>query len=289
MVGKLIKNEFKANLTFLTPIYIVSAVLAAILYVIFIKAIDAESAELSALLIIGIGLVGLGIFIGTIVSIIINFNKSMFKDQGYLTFTLPVRSSQLLFAKAFSSFCWILFSYIINVLLFAGAFACVFFSFLEKYDIEYVKKTIQVLFTGTSLFVKLPWEDPSEILWAIVSIVVFAVIYIFVSTIYMVSQVYFSVSLSNVRLFQRFGIYSTIGIYFAVLAFSSTVSSFFNQLIPFHLTVGLKGMQPVYDTVPLGQMEDLVFGAGDLLFPIVATVFFFIATSWFMKHKINLK
>ena len=28
---------------------------------------------------------------------------------------------------------------------------------------------------------------------------------------------------------------------------------------------------------------------GDLVFPVIATVFFFFMTSWFMKHKINLK
>lgn len=144
MVGKLIKNELKAGLHFMTPIYIVTAVISALIYILLGKAAETENAPQAAMLIIGICFVCICVFLGTIISVISNFNKSMFKDQGYLTFTLPVTSNQLLFSKALCSFFWILLSYIITLALLAGAFFSMFFNLMEKYDAENIQITAEI-------------------------------------------------------------------------------------------------------------------------------------------------
>ena len=57
MVGKLIKNELKAGLHFMAPIYIVTAVISALLYILLGKAAETENAPQAGLLILGIGFV----------------------------------------------------------------------------------------------------------------------------------------------------------------------------------------------------------------------------------------
>ncbi|MBQ7100008.1 MAG: hypothetical protein IJN81_00135, partial [Clostridia bacterium] len=108
MVGKLIKNEFKAGLHSIAPIYV--AAVAAVGFMAI--ALAFEIAWLTAISLVAVIVIALGILIVTLISVVSNFNKTLFRDQGYLSFTLPVTSGQLLFAKAFSSFVWILLSYV---------------------------------------------------------------------------------------------------------------------------------------------------------------------------------
>jgi hypothetical protein len=223
LVGKLIKNELKAGLHFMAPIYIVTAVISALIYILLGKAAETENAPQAAMLIIGICFVCICVFLGTIISVISNFNKSMFKDQGYLTFTLPVTSNQLLFSKALCSFLWILLSYIITLALLAGAFFSMMFKLMEKYDAENIEITADLIINMLSGVVNLPWTNLADILSAIISIVIFAVIYLFITTLHTVSQIYFSVSLSNIRPLDKFGMFSTIGVYFIVWASTSII------------------------------------------------------------------
>ena len=43
------------------------------------------------------------------------FNKTLYTDQGYLTYTLPVKSKDILISKAIVSFVWLALSYIVLV------------------------------------------------------------------------------------------------------------------------------------------------------------------------------
>ena len=83
--------------------------------------------------------------------------------------------------------------------------------------------------------------------------------------------------------------FSTIGVYFIVWASTSIISTIINSSIPFGLKIGLTGVETVADFSVLDPTKTMLFGMGDLVFPVIATVFFFFMTSWFMKHKINLK
>lgn len=294
LVGKLIKNELKAGLNFITPIYIVTAVLAALLWGLISFTDNIENNSSTFLLIAAVILVGFGVFVGTIVAVINNFNKSMFKDQGYLTFTLPVTSNQLLLTKAFCSFFWIFLSYIINIVLISGAVISTLIHLAKIYGENSIDMLIDVFFgyvsDFASAFSRFPWNSPGEMIASIISIVIFAAIYIFISTIYIVAKIYFSVSLSNTRLFQKFGMYSTIGIYFFILVITNILSSFIDRTVPFSLNIGVEGVLPVFECPPAFTSSSmLTLGTGSLVFPLAATVFFFFMTSWFMKHKINLK
>jgi len=294
LVGKLIKNEFKAGFHFLCPIYIVVAIISALAFYTCSNAAKDLNSEQAVLPVLVLMLAGLAVFAGTIITVIINFNKSMFKDQGYLTFTLPASSTQLLFAKAFSSFIWILFSYIVFIALLAGAVISMLIPVLkaegldsiEKLETFYDLQLISAAIDGRTL----PWGSIYEAFDAFAEIGLFIAAYIFILSIFSVSQIYFSVSLSNVRPFQKLGMFSTIGIYFFVFVVTSIISSSLNESIAFCVEITLQGVETLSEPAIMEEeMSSFKVGIGDIGFPLLATSLFFPLTSWFMKHKINLK
>ena len=269
MVGKLIKNELKAGLHSVAPIYIITVAVVALLAVSFVF----EIVWLAVLSVIAVALVAFGIFAVTIISVINNFNKSMFKDQGYLTFTLPVTSGQLLFAKAFCSFLWILLSYLVLIGLFAGIYAYAA-SQVDDESIAMVKILL-------STIVELPDTG------TIIGVISFFVVYFFLQIVYLVAEIYFSVSLSNVRPFQKMGMGSTILIFLSLFSVTSVISTLLKAFVPLTLKLELTGLELIYES--MYSSGGIVFGVGDLLFTAVATVFFFVMSAWFMNHKINLR
>ncbi len=269
MVGKLIKNELKAGIHSIAPIYIVTAAVVAMLAVSFAF----EILWLAVISVIAVALVGFGIFAVTIISVVNNFNKSMFRDQGYLTFTLPVTSGQLLFAKALCSFIWILLSYIVLIGLFAGLYA---YAAGQVDDEQFAMIKILI-----STMVQLP--DTATI----IGVISFFVTYFFLDIIFLVAMIYFSVSLSNVRPFQKMGMGSTILIFLSLFAVTSIISTLLKAFVPLTLKIDFSGMTLIQET--MNEASGITFGIGDIFFTLAATVFFFVMSAWFMNHKINLK
>lgn len=104
MLGKLIKNEFiqrgKAVVLVLSAIIISSILIALIWMVKDTGAIESEFFDFFTA--VSTFLFGLGIMaggVGLLVMTIGDFGKRLFKDQGYLTHTLPVKVSSILVAR----------------------------------------------------------------------------------------------------------------------------------------------------------------------------------------------
>lgn len=111
MLGKLMKYEFNSMGRIFLPIYVTLLIIAAVNRVFRIGNLEvgfAISALILVLLFIGLGCV-------TIIEIIQRFNKNLLKDEGYLMFTLPVTSTQLIMSKLIISFVWTLLSGFIAV------------------------------------------------------------------------------------------------------------------------------------------------------------------------------
>ncbi|MBQ5825094.1 MAG: hypothetical protein IIW48_09850 [Clostridia bacterium] len=269
MVGKLIKNELKAGLHSIAPIYIVTAAVVAMLAVSFAF----EILWLAVISIIAVALVGIGIFAVTIISVVNNFNKSMFRDQGYLTFTLPVTSGQLLFAKALCSFIWMLLSYVALIGIFAGIYA---YAAGQVDDEQFAMIKILI-----STMVELP--DTATI----IGVISFFVTYFFLDIIFLVAEIYFSVSLSNVRPFQKMGMGSAILIFLSLFSVTSVISTLLKAFVPLTLKIDFNGMTLIYET--MNEASGITFGIADMFFTLAATVFFFVMSAWLMNHKINLK
>lgn len=122
MFAKLVKHEFRSvskPLTFLSIAAVAAGLIGSLLMWYFLSNIDIEGKELPSLLailmLVGIYISLLAYSVASMIIIYYRFYKSKFTDEGYLTFTLPVSTHQILLSSILNQLIW---SAIISVVLF---------------------------------------------------------------------------------------------------------------------------------------------------------------------------
>lgn len=144
MLGKLFKTEFKASGRLYLPIFI-GLLFCAVVERIMIEI--QEAVDGSTVLNIMFGVITV-IFVIIIISVCVSgqfisiyrFHKSVFTDEGYLTNTLPVKSSSIIISKLLVGVLYTIFSYIV---LFVSAFIMVAGDTLIK-AIQFIKTDIGI-------------------------------------------------------------------------------------------------------------------------------------------------
>ncbi len=270
MLGKLIKNEFKANLHTIGMIYVVAA--AAIL--IMMAAYIVEITWLSAIATIVLIATGFLAVVMTFVSVVSNFKKTLFGGQGYLSFTLPVTSGQLLAAKTITSFCWMLLSYAVAIGIFIGVYL-----YATAMIGEDVKLALQML---TSMFEGMPDVN------TIKAVIAIAALIIFIRIVVLIAQLYFAITIANTRIMQKLGGFAAVAVFFAVFIVMQVISVLLAQYVP--LSIVLTGEGLFYSTT--STMSDpigLSFGVAGTIFNVVCAAALFVGTAKLMNTKVNIK
>ena len=129
MLGKLIKHEFKDTAKNFCAMYLIVLLIG----VVFKVAIEIEVSfkidniilDIVSLIMVTAFVLGiLAIMFGTIILILKRFYDNVVKDEGYLTFTLPVSTGKIIAAKALVSYLWIIISglaiLVMGLLMFVG-------------------------------------------------------------------------------------------------------------------------------------------------------------------------
>lgn len=116
MLGKLIKQELKGTSRFFIPMYIALGVMTLLVkltagftfdsFGVYSSTSSVTMSLITGLLIMIYVFVIIGIFILTYFIVIRRFYTNMFGDEGYLMFTLPVTTGQLLNSKLIAAFIW---------------------------------------------------------------------------------------------------------------------------------------------------------------------------------------
>lgn len=123
MLGKLLKYEFKASSRILIPLYLILLITTGINRLIL--QLDIFDGPLSVIPIIMKTLFTLSvitILITTFLLMIYRFYKNLLSDEGYLMFTLPTKTHQLIISKYLATLLWGIVSVIIIVVSVALAF-----------------------------------------------------------------------------------------------------------------------------------------------------------------------
>ena len=129
MLGKLIKHEFKDTAQNFCAMYLIVLLIGVVLKV----AIEIEVSFkidniildiVSLIMVTAFVLRILAIMFGTIILILKRFYDNVVKDEGYLTFTLPVSTGKIIATKALVSYLWIIISglaiLVMGLLMFVG-------------------------------------------------------------------------------------------------------------------------------------------------------------------------
>lgn len=117
MLGKLLKYDFRANLKiflFIWPAIVVFALLERLLVEVAFSA--GSIAQILVIMTLGIFALALtGACIFAFVVSVIRFYSGLLRDEGYLMFTLPVKSWQLVLSKLISAFVFIAVTCLLSV------------------------------------------------------------------------------------------------------------------------------------------------------------------------------
>lgn len=270
MLGKLIKNEFKSNLHSIGMIYVVAAAAIVLMAASYIADITWISA-LATMVLLAAGFIAVVV---TFVSVISNFQKTLFGQQGYLSFTLPVSSGQLLTAKAITSFAWMLLSYLVAIAIFIGVYL-----YATAMIGEDVKAAIEIML---AMFDTFPSKGTIRVALLLVAVV------IFIRIVVLIAQLYFAITLANTRALQKLGGFAAVAVFFAVFIVMQVISLLLSQYVP--LSIVLTGEGIFYSTTstmanPLG----LSFGIAGTIFDVVCAAALFFGTAKLMNTKINIK
>ena len=198
MLGKLIKNEIKMSAHMMMNIYVAAAVTIGIMLIAY--AIDIS--WLSAMATIALFLIAMIALIITFVGVIANFYKTLYGQQGYLSFTLPVTSGQLLAAKAIVAFLWMIVSYAVSIGIMIWIYDYVT-SLIGENNLNMIKTII-------SMFRSMPGAK------AIKGYIVLLVLAVFVQLAFLISELFFSITFANTRIMQKLGAAGPIVVFFAI-------------------------------------------------------------------------
>ncbi len=124
MLTKLLKHEFKATARLLLPLYLVLAVLTIMDRIVLSFKYRGTMGIFAGFVTFAYVVSIIAVVLVSFIIVIFRFYKNLMTNEGYLMFTLPAKSSQLINSKLIVSYTWI----IASILAVIASLLCVFYS-----------------------------------------------------------------------------------------------------------------------------------------------------------------
>lgn len=267
MLTKLLKYDFKSILKLFIPIWVALLAISLTNRILFQLPIDSEFFSQDFLLVVS-GLIfylllcAMGVV--AVVLIIQRFYRGLLRDEGYLMFTLPVKTWQLVLSKTISATVILTLSAIIGVIAFVlmGYMEWVFdMSWVELYQDFFSQ------FTGTHLF-----------------IVVLGIVVGILTIVKSITQVYVSMAMGH--LFNKHRIILSVVSYIAINIVLTTTVSFLAQFDVF-----VTGYMEELGNLFITNMESamLITLWISLAATLVQIAIFFFGTEFILRKHLNLE
>ena len=277
MTGKLIKHDLKACASAVGTIYLAAAIaVVALLISAFIKTGTVIKILLSLALIV----IAFVCVIVTFVQVIFGANRSLFGREGYLTQTLPVRTSSIIFSKWLTSSFWLFLSYALMIVAFLGVY---FYWTVENEEGAQMYDMIYSFAQSMGIGAEVVYQK-----YLAVSAFVG-----FFNMIIFVMFVLFAITIANIRPFNKLGRVGII-LYLAVtIGLVQACASGLAQICDITLLIAADG--GVSMSVSESVINDCYLAGGQTVgftgvyFKALVTVFIYILTVQLNEHKINLK
>lgn len=274
MLGKLIKNDMRAAARGVSNVYLAAMIAIAAMGICLFADVGVGKVIASILLI----LVSIATIIVTIVATLGEFRRGMFGDRGYLTHTLPVKGPTALFSKLVTSFCWIVISYL---LVFFCAWLAYYYWMGESSD--------SLVYMIAEMLPELGMPEKSVLLETLVFIAIKGVFLIVV----FITEVFFALTLANVRPFSALGGFGSVLYFFASFGLVVFLSSRAEKLFMTAVLVNAdRSLTFTTDPAAIAAIRS-AGGASVTLtqvyVEIVAAVLLFIVTAELIDKKINIK
>ncbi len=284
--GMLLKHDFLASARVISLFYIVEAISFLLFKVgehLAKNTVDPGKLVSKIIgfapfaLIISVVVAFLLVFL-TIFYIIYDFNKSLYSPQGYLSFTLPVSSEQLLASKTFIYGGWMVVSYFVFYLILEQTMA-----FTNEYLVDELGES--GVEAGEMLLTQM-FNLPS--LSQIIASAVFMMLNVFTLMFLFVATAYFTITVSHMRYFQKSNILWAIVLFFPVFSILTKLafmpSEHFQMIVQFKAD-GSFG----FGVAKAGEAYVGGYDISRMLMCIIECVGLFFGTSYLMHKKVNIK
>ncbi len=274
MFGKLLKNDLKAQFhsmsTIFFGIFIITAV-AEIIALFSDNVVGKVFGGLAAVCVLLFACVFIMIAVGLM------FSKTMFGRAGYLTLTLPVKTSKLIWSKTVSGLIWTFCAYF----LFLGA------SVLWIYQVkDFVgEDAVESAETLLTLFGVPTFKMISIIL-------IFFAIALSISVLLIIQSMYLGITLSNVKPFSKFSVIGTLVMFFATFLIIQKISTGLSDLLPFGMVISPETITFSSNTVEtaakLGSKVLCVNFCGPV-FRLIMGILLHFPIVYLTKNKVNVQ
>jgi len=272
MFGKLVKHEFRATARIIPFVYLVTIFLALV-HVITTQFNLGTVSKISLVLMIIMSVVQVAV---TFVLLIWRYYKNNYSNEAYLTHTLPVHPSLLLWSKFLVAFIWSVISILVGV---AVAITIALTDLVTSSDkLGAVSEGYRVFLMETGL------TNHQAVFW----LIIIGLVIVMVSLA--LAEMYFAITVGSLSKMHSLGIGGPILIYFAEYIALQIVNVIVVLFVPLgvQLSTAADGsltgaklvFQNMYSNLTLftqtagstaGQGEDLVIGIGQyILLPLIA-------------------
>lgn len=276
MLDKLIKYDMRSLRRILLPLTlaIIAASLLGALALRFIVTVFSEETP-SDIAILFTASTGMFLFLNAIaivvyptavvILVMVNFYKNLYTDEGYLTFTLPVKKGNILLSKFITAMIWSLTAFIVT----AG---CVFIIILFGTATDTLINTeIMPILNGIASFFGSIFGTAS----------IFYLVQMLASSVYIIVQLFLAITIGSI-VAKRYKVLASIGIYYALNIATSIIINIVDVIM----------MLPALINAP--DSFDMV--ASSFIFqPLVNSIIYigfaaaaYILTHSMMKNKLNL-
>jgi hypothetical protein len=202
----------------------------------------------------------IAIVVVSFVIIILRFYKNLMTDEGYLMFTLPTKSSELINSKLFASILWTIASII-------GVVASLFCLFITPERFTKLQEGFRMAFA----------ELESAFHGKVTLLIVEFILLIIIALVNSILEIYFSIALG--QLFNGHKVIGSFGAYIAI----STIVQILSTII-----LALVGLSNQYQLSELSSLPNTIMPFS-IIFLLVTTVIYYFGTDIIFKKKLNLE
>lgn len=262
MLGKLMKYELKACGRIFIPLYIVILCVSAITGIF--QNVQSSQVSIRAALMFLLVILFIGLAVVTVILIIQRFKKNLLDDEGYLMFTLPVSTKELILSKYITSLIYIILSGIVAML----AFMIILVS-SPFWDIS-----IDANFWNAINMILTQQEFMLTIRAMIIGGFLVYTMFIF--------SVYISLSIGQLPKFNKHKILSGIITFFIINIIIEIIESIVQWVFISKIYVNSQG---VYSTLSVLNSSSIV----GIIVDIIMIIAMFFITDWILSRKLNLE
>ena len=290
MLGKLMKHDFRALSRTLFPLQIGilgGGLVATILSALSIRLSEASwagangsnllkglilAASVTTAVLIGVAI--MASLVVTVVLICYHFYRSFLADEGYLTFTLPVSTSNLLWSKLFTSMFWVLINCVVVciTLLIYSVFGTTTNTLINQDVLQAFRQLFTEILPQASKYVSIPVMTAETLVVGILGLAS------------QLLQIFFAIIVGG-QVAKKHRVLAAIGMYLLINMGVGIISSIFMSVVTFGEGVASLAFNTAQE---FGTFMSTIFGWYGVLFAGLSALFFLVSRS-ILKKNLNLQ